>query len=295
MITTKQLTGIGLAALLTCAMASAAVLNDTFTDGGRSNGADAEDGAWWSTGDSALFTVANDAGSITGNSLRAAGVGSTRSLMCFFPSAVTLANVGDRLTFTADVRLSSTPVGNYRELNFVLGNSAGTRQAADNFGTTTRADDTYYESLLQVTGGTGLQGPGSLYLYRATMPSGSEDFTEGGEVTVGGASPTRGTVNSTLLYSGSPVFSIGMTAERVATGIQLQSTVNGNSTALVIDTTSYVSTFDMFMFQDRAGAASTYYLDNVLVTMSVVPEPSTLALAALGAVSGAIMLRRRKA
>jgi hypothetical protein len=293
MITTKQLTGIGLAALLMCAMASANVLNDTFTDGGRSNGADAEDGAWWSTGDGALFTVANDAGSITGNSLKATGVGSTRSLMCFFPSAVTLANVGDKLTFTADVRLSSTPVGNYRELNFVLGNSAGTQQAADNFSTTTRADDTYYESMVQVTQGGGVPIVNSpLFIYRATMPSGSEDFTEGPEVTVGGASPTRGTVNSSLLYSGSPVFSIGMTAERVATGIQLQSTVNGNSTALVIDTTSYVSTFDMFMFQDRAGAASTYYLDNVLVT---VPEPSTLTLAALAAVSGAIVLRRRKA
>jgi len=93
------------------------------------------------------------------------------------------------------------------------------------------------------------------------------------------------------LYSSSPVFSVGITAQKVPTGIALSSTVNGHSTSTVIDTASYLTTFDMVSFQNRSGTTSSYYLDNVQVT-TVVPEPSIVA--GFAGVSGMMVLRRRR-
>src|SRR5688572_2914192 len=93
--------GALLAALaLTTSLHAAIIVNDSWADGGRDNGADALDSNWWTSANSNGIEVAvGSLGMVTGTS--------GRGIHTIFPTQ-TLANVGDKLTATYTFRTPAT-------------------------------------------------------------------------------------------------------------------------------------------------------------------------------------------
>src|SRR5688572_2836205 len=89
----KRFISLYLVAILVPAVASAQVIvNDSWADGGRNNGADSLDSSWWtSSAANGIEVSVGSLGMVTGTS--------GRGIHTVFPSQ-TLANVGDRLAVT---------------------------------------------------------------------------------------------------------------------------------------------------------------------------------------------------
>ncbi len=90
------------------------IVNDSFADGGRNNGADPLDSNWWASSSlNGIEVSAGSLGMVTGST--------GRGIHTVFPTQ-TLANVGDRLVATYTFSTPAT-VGNAGQLDFEPGSS----------------------------------------------------------------------------------------------------------------------------------------------------------------------------
>ena len=139
----------------------AQVLDDGFSDGGRGNGADPNDSAWYTLGVSGTaLSIADDSAGIgSGNALKFTPSAAFQAFAANLPSSVTLAD-GDTVAFYFDWRFTgATNLNQASRLRFGLHNSGGTSVSSDNSSAT--ANDLGYFAYtnpgLDSATGTGVQ------------------------------------------------------------------------------------------------------------------------------------------
>jgi hypothetical protein len=279
----------------------ATLLNDSFTDGERSNGADAADGDWWQL-QGATLTVSSAAPNFgTGNALvGTVGSNSVNRIGVMFASTQ-LSSVGASLSVSFDYMTTATTSQTFAPA-FGFYNSNGTSIGSDADNAKTLDDVGYYSS-------TGVNGAnaGSLY-WENTVDNHAEPDTNG---------PVSGTDNRAGEGGSTSSFNLGLSQNDIGhyslTLTRVDHLVAGSSVAAihavlsaenVTDAPGTVHTLDGYFYDNGANAAfydtfdtlyvrsraNNYKLDNVVIT-SAVPEPGTLGL--LG-VTGLMMLRRRR-
>jgi hypothetical protein len=257
-------------------------VDDPFTDGGATNGADAKDIAWYvnnTTG--ASSSVAVDAVIGTGNALRMTATQSFRKFIGVFGASVTILQ-GETLQLSFDYRFHET-ANLANGLRFGLFNNGGTSATADN----AAGDSDNF-------GYGGATNPG------ATSTTGTRvAYEAAGDAVLGGTAPgalvffgsSGDSVDSGTISKGTVFFSI---TRNLDDSISLSSSINGQTAAsgtLASPATS--PEFLNYGFNEVAigvgGTAADFSIDNVLV--QVVPEPSAALLGGLGAL---FLLRRRR-
>jgi hypothetical protein len=265
---------------LTARAAPITWLNDTFTDGGRTNGADALDTAWYFT-NGPTVTVGTDL-SLTTTST---STSIFRRLAGEF-TAQSLTNVGDSITLSMDFKMTSLGTSGNTNRAFRVGlfNTNSSSLTADS---TTTAESTV-TNLSNDTGyfvgiGTGTTGTTSLMREDGTGAS----FMAGSDIAyltpTGGLSPQIGDLLAhTLIFK--------ITKDSAST-VLVDFTLDGGSVDLTAGggTTTY-TTFNEVGFSNGAYQTG-FVIDNITVVTDTIPEPATLALLGLG---GMAFLRRRK-
>lgn len=256
------------------------ILNDPFTDGGRTNGSDTLDTAWFlsSTASSTTLTVTNDTVINSGNAMRLNTTVNFRRFFGAFDSAITIAQ-GETLQLSFEYRFHETANG-VNFFRFGLYNNGGTPTTAD--GSPNDNNDFGYASSTNpgadAANGTIVQSENS------------------GDAVLGGSAPgaliTVGTAGASVdvgtSLPGSAVFSV---TRNLDDSITLSSSINGQSAATGTITTSPLTyTFHQVAI-GLGGASSDFSVDNVNV--SVIPEPSSLLLSALGVIAAAGYRKRK--
>jgi len=272
------------AALAFAAPASAAVrtlVNDGFIDGGRTNGVDAGDIAWYSLGaDTATAnTVVVNNSFTSGQALRFTGTSANNYAVGNF-SAVTLAAVGDYIEFSVQMRFTGTSTGGPM---IGLFDSKGTFQTADGFGATNFtavANDVGYKAI-------------------KSFPNSTSDFVIKSQNALSSFNSANGTTLETGTSGGAvalnTLYSMAFRAELLA-GDQLSITSTFNGATVTTTTGALTKTFDEAIFSaSGGGGGGTGDFSNLLITTNVIPEPSTYAvMAALAALGLAVVKRRRQ-
>lgn len=256
-----------LAVTLMMGSASAAnLISDTFESGNPGYFRNAFAGS--------VFTTDDSSGIGTGNALQHNPGGVTfRKLIRTF-SAFTLANEGDSMALSFDLRYpSGSPTANSQGFRFGLYNSNGTLPNADGQNLTGN-DFGYYSAL-----GTG--GTAGRFIFETE----ANGFLGGGtqnQLAAGGTT----TLNDALSHQ------VGLTLERVATGLAIDLSLDGSSILSFTDTTPTTFTFDQLGI-GLGSVSSTddnYRIDNVLLT--AIPEPSSLVLVGLSVLGFLAFFRR---
>jgi hypothetical protein len=257
-------------------------VDDPFTDGGATNGADAKDITWYLNNTaSATTTVANDTVINTGNALRLNATSSFRRFIGVFGATITILQ-GETLQLSFDYRFhEAAAAGN--NFRFGLFNNAGT--VASGNGAPVDSDNFGYASVTDpVTDST----TGTRVAYETAGDSVLGGSTPGAMVFIG----SNGTsVNSGTTSKGSALFTI---TRNLDDSIFLSSSINGQPAAFAtLANPPSGSEFLNYSFHEVSiGVASTaadFSIDNVLV--QVVPEPSAALLGGLGAL---MLFRRRR-
>ncbi len=232
------------------------ILDDGFTDGGRSNGTDALDANWYSIGvaGTGLTVVDDSAGIGSGNALKLTPTATFQGMVANLPSSVTLSD-GDTVTLYFDWRFTGTTNLNQgARLRFGLYNSGGTLTAGDNV-TTVRTNDTGYCGYTN----PGLASSNSTSACRE--PSGDEITMGSNLVAIGtaGASINGGTIAHNAMIS----------ISRSGSTLNLTVSIGGQTAATATDTTPLTYTFDEIAFSNGGGSTpSPLILDNVQVDYS---------------------------
>ncbi len=281
------------------AVASISLVEDPFTDGGRTNGADALDVAWYTinegtAGDQTL-TVQTDDGSPgigSGNALAVthAATDKRRGLVAGF-SEVTLSNLGSSLTLEFDFRILNDPLtDSATDFRFGLFNNWGTLVAADLLGDDETDDDQGYF----VRASTGTENKWTL-----TRDKGTSSFMGGNDMSgllsdteFGGLDNESHTARLILTRS---LFESSSTPGQWNPGLDIEFVLDEGTTGekwMIEDHkgSNVVWTFNEIGFSSHDDDVS-YIIDNVNVNY-VVPEPATLSLLALGGIS-ALLKRKR--
>ncbi|MDR1279713.1 MAG: hypothetical protein LBK99_02685 [Opitutaceae bacterium] len=293
-------TGLLLATNPLHAAQSRNVLDSTFTDGTRSN--------WFSvkpsSGNPATLTV-NDtpATAIDGNGLFVDQGNTFRMVVATFDT-VTLANTGDYISLSFDIRIfdSTTTATTTNEtgfpsadnaLRFGFYNANATPVTADN--TTDSNNDYGYMSL-------GLPfGPDTTNI---TSTKFAKEAGTNSIILTGNDIPSLSASGSTgNRIHNSDTYTVTFTITKTGTGISLSSTVkdaDGSTLFSVTGTDSSINnaytSFDEIAFGSSADIG--YRLDNVSVTTNVsqIPEPATSVLITGTVILAAIVtIRRRRA
>lgn len=241
------------------------LVDDQFIDGAVSNGADALDASWTSSQANNGLSVGAFAGS--GNTTNAliktnTNAGNTFNVMKgAFTNTIALAS-GDSITLSFDFRFTTTPAASNAGLRIGLGTSATS-------------------TLFQL--GTGGSASGN-FVYYTTADTGA------------------GTAAGTFASDPVPSFSISDTASHSfsltftrtgATSMSLSTTIDGNTFTSVSGATSITAfTFDRILVGEGS-AIMKYNIDNVLVSLGAIPEPSDFATFA-GLAAFALASRRRR-
>lgn len=270
-------------ALLAVSTAQAATFVDPFTDGVLVGGTDNSGLDWYRRSANQSITIVDDSAGIgTGNALKLTITNGTqidRAVIGLF-SAFTLANVGDQISLAFDFRLEATPTVNTADgFRFGFYNSNGS-VVATNGGTESDNDFGY-----QATIGTGTT-PG-FNLNKETNSGAGGLGSNNPNADRNSLSPTvlnTVAINDTLKHSAT------FTITRTASGVSLSSSVDGQELGTATNTTSPFFTFDEVVFNHAT--PQNFFLDNVNVTTTVVPEPTSTLLIGLGA-AGLLMRRRR--
>jgi hypothetical protein len=273
-----------------CSAFGAVVLvNDPFTDGGRTNGTDAQDIAWWQTGANGTYQVQTDPVTSSNALLRQPTNGFTRYVGFFNgttgPNTAQSLAVGDSLSLKFDFRYVSLPTNAANGLRFGLFNSQGTRQAdefAGNAGNNFNGrlgDAGYYVGL-----NFGSNAAGSGVIFRETDADGGP--TGGGEVVGLG-----GGFNSVVIDTA--VHSLTLTIKRIsATSTDVTYQYDNTTAVTRNDSTQNTAAFDA-IYIGQGSDFSPFYVDNVNVTYTAVPEPTSVAV--LGLAGLFLTSRRRQA
>jgi hypothetical protein len=221
--------------MLACLPARGAVsLSDDFSDGGRSEGADPADGAWWAISGTSLAVVDDSAGLGAGNALEITPPASgSRGAVAHLPAPVTLHQDGDTITFFFRWRFTGTTALNQAQrLRFGLYQTGGTLTVADNADSPRYNDVGYYGATNPGAAGT------NTALYRELA---GDELTGGNNFTsitaVGGASVNAGTTPHTVL----------MTLVRSGTSVNITTSIDGLAAA-----TSTLTGLTTFAFDEIA-------------------------------------------
>ena len=225
--------------------------------------------------------------SIASDSTTGPNEGSNDNALNFDPSAGNLTfrailgnftsttlGVGDRISLTFDFRFTSAPSLQRSLLRIGLFNSNGTIVNSD--ATTVDNDDFGYLSRFSSDSDT------------------ASDLTKvpSGDTSTAGT-PLTEIANNAIGAFGTTSHAIRFDITNTATGTLVESYFDGGLISSATDLTAnspYV-TFDNIRIGQGSGSTP-FRIDNVGVETFVVPEPSSLALTALGAL--ALVLRRRK-
>ena len=283
-----------LASLLMPVMLSGQVLvNDSWADAGRNNGADPTDTDWWySTSSSAIEVGANFLGLVSG--------GSGRGIHGTFASQT--LGIGDSLRATYTFTTPAT-VGTARDAGFRIGffDTTGKPGLAGDLNSSTASPNAIYNNLFG-------------YMTDFDVGTGTENiaFRERSNASSGQLLST--TADYTTLSTGGSLYSFAanttytgvLTITRTGAGsLDLTSTLFQGATQLstytASDASASTTSFGMLAFHANSvtfGSVSTVNtpdngidFSNVQIELLPVPEPSAFALLALGS---AIVLRRRR-
>jgi hypothetical protein len=247
----------------TASRSATSLVDDQFIDGAVTNGTDALDATWTSI-NAGLSVGAFDSSGNTTSALVKTGSATFNTVKGAFTNTTALTNGGDgaSITLSFDFRFTATPGASNAGLRIGLGTSSN--------GYTFNVG----------TGGT----------------------ASGGFVQYTAADATAGTSNG---FTTSPAssFSISDTASHTfsltltrtgANSLSLSSTLDGNTFTATSGATSISAfTFDRILIGE-GGTAMRFNIDNVNVTLGVIPEPSAYAtFAGLGAL-GLVAFQRRR-
>jgi len=257
------------------------LVSDPFTDGGRTNGADALDIAWWQTGGTgplAMFAVQNDP-STSSNALFRDPNGGFSSFIGFFGATAQSLAVGDSISLSFDVRFTTLPPATNNTFRFGLYNSQGTQQLDDAPGSTPTFN--------------GRVGDAGYYagLNFGTASNLSAFFREvdTGGVLVGGAEVVGVGTNFASVVVDLLPHNLRLIVSRTAVGLDLSYSYDNGTPVVRSDTTPITTAFDTIVI-GQGNAVNPFYIDNVNVVYTPIPEP-TLATVLLG--TACLALRRR--
>ena len=273
--------------------ASAAVLvNDSFSDGSRTDGPDPLDAAFFATNAGTLGVGAGGDAVVPGdNSLNYDAGGNFRGVVANFGPVTLDTEATTGLTLGFDFRLR-TLNANTNGLRFGLYNTLGTPFTDDS--TAADVDDQ------GVTARAAIGGTANAFNLGLDQPSGSGPFGRNTDLASGG-SGTSLSINDNLARSAT--FSITRTGTDT---LEVTSTLfNGTGgTGGVLGTATGTANVnqtlgdpaDFFTFNELGvglgAATNSFSVDNVTLNTTVVPEPASLALAAAGL--GLLAGRRRR-
>lgn len=268
-------------ALLPPAASAAVIVQDGFTDGGRTNGADPLDLPWYQ-GTGGTLSVADDpagTGFGAGNALFFDSGGTFRRFLGVFDTPITIAP-GETLNLSFDYRFPAAPASTGGNFRFGLYNDGGTPLTADTTSSSARTNDFGYA----VT-----TNPGS-----AAANGTSITKEAAGDDILGGSSPgglvTFGTAGGSVA-SGTTPHTATLSVSRNLAGTALSFSGQLDNAAIFSGTDNSPSTFTFHEFALGSGGVEIdFAIDNVII--NVVPEP-TGALA-ISLVTGLLALRRRR-
>jgi hypothetical protein len=296
---------VGLMLLLAPAAGAAVIVNDTWADGGRDNGADALDSNWWTSASSSGIEVSvGSLGMVTGTS--------GRGIHTVFPTQA-LSNVGDKLvatyTFTTPATVGTGGTGGFRVGLFdTLGRAALDADVAASSG-----------SPNAVYGwGTGAGGPGTAglpgYMMDMDVGTGSEDLSfrahDAGTVNPTGRllgtttgftqiSPTG--PDGAYAFAPNTTYTGSLTLERLnATEMRIIGTL-GSATHTVTDAfdsatvgmLGFWANSNLFGSSGTPGEANNGIdFTNVTIEFIPVPEPAALGVVALSTLLLSLRARR---
>lgn len=286
---------IGWACLFLAGTTQAAILNDTFADGGITNGADVLDTNWFLITGSGALTAQSDTTTgpnegVADTALQHAaatfsGVGGS-----FTPTTIA---VGETMRLSFDVRFTGTPSNNGAGFRFGLYNSNG-----GTIGTGSSGNDFGY--VIRSGSGTSSGGSVAKEVGGSTGPFGGLDILTLGRYT---PAPPLGTTSKNYVMEltrlSATEIGIGFKIDGVTYSDSVTegfTTDNGSRTRLpsvpmgdepASGGAAYF-TFDEVLI-GTGNNATTYRVDNV--KLEVVPEPASLA--AIGLLGLALGRRRR--
>jgi len=277
-------------------------MNDTFTDGGRTDGADAQDVAWYTTSGGTL-SVADNATIGSGNALtfnpRTVDVNASpkyqQRIVGQFGSTATLTNAGDwiKLSFNITVDTNNPlATASIRTLRFGLFNSNATAFSADAYDVNrsgAASNDQGYMAALSVVNSV----RGDLLAEQA-----GADTTFMG----GATAPLTVFTNATLPgINENQNYAMSLIVTRLTSAadsnVSVEYLQDGVSTLINL---KYTGSGKYFSFDEvgfAGGVATTpfsfldFTIDNVVVQT---PEPATMSILALGTLLLTRFQRRRK-
>jgi hypothetical protein len=294
--------------LLTASLPAAVIVDDSWADGGRDNGADALDSNWWTSANANGIEVSvGSLGMVTG--------GSGRGIHTVFPTQ-TLANVGDKLvatyTFTTPATVGSGTAGFRAGLFDTLGRAGLNADIVSSSGSPS--------SLYGWGTGATPAGPGTAglpgYMLDMDVRTGSDDlsFREHDSGTVNPTGRLMGTTTGFTqvsptgpdgAYSLNPnsIYTGSITIARIsATEMEITGTLGAASHTVtdVFDSANFGmlafwANSNLFGLSSSPGAADNGIdFSNVKIELFAIPEPSSLVLLFGALISLPVLGRRGK-
>jgi hypothetical protein len=288
------------------------IVNDSWADGGRNNGADPLDTNWWSSVSSTGTGIEVSAGSlglVTGSS--------GRGIHGIFPTQ-TLANVGDSLvatyTFTTPATVGTAQTAGFRVGLFdTLGRSG---LDADVTSSSTQQNALYGYYAATPTPTVGLPG----YMLDMDVGTGTEDFNIrqlDSPVNVPAQTPTGRLMGTTtgftsvgngpdgaFTFAPNTTYTGSLTITRAtATDMQVIGTLGAATFSIVdpfdsadIGMIAFWANSNVFGTANTSGAANNGIdFSNIKIEFNPVPEPATLTMLSMAGLLLAIRTGRRKA
>ena len=210
--------------------------------------------------------------------------------------AVVGPNVGDNVKLSFQVRLNGTPANSTSGFRFVLSDSRGTEQGNPYPNAQTAqngADDDRGLYMSLATGTTAANSPlafkqlaGNLHAHTfgglGTMPPGVTNIN-------GTGTYVATTINDQLTHLVEAL--ITRTATGLAYSLSLDNVVVASASATGTSA-AFIQQFDQIAFGTGFVEMPNIRIDNITLTQTVIPEPASLSLLALG---GLMLGRRRRA